>query len=74
MGSNIGLEFRVKRVKDLVQDKGGKDGAERAASGEAFLLGKVVPLMIVINIPADICSTVNEVKEKEERWELMAAW
>jgi hypothetical protein len=38
-GNSAGMEFRVKQVKDLVQDEGGKVGTKSAALGEAFLLG-----------------------------------
>jgi hypothetical protein len=64
-GNSAGMEFRVKQVKDLVHDEGGKVGTKSAALGEAFLLGEVVPLMIVINVPADVGSAV-EVKKREE--------
>lgn len=39
-GNSAGMEFRVKQVKGLVQDEGGKVGAKSTALGEAFLSGE----------------------------------
>lgn len=63
-GNSAGMEFRVKQVKGLVQDEGGKVGAKSTALGEAFLSGEVVPPTIVINVPADVGSAVRRGQKK----------
>jgi hypothetical protein len=42
----VGSEFRIELLKNNVENKGGKDGAKRAALSKAFKLMEDVPVKL----------------------------
>jgi hypothetical protein len=63
-GGTAGGEFRIKLSEDNVEDKGGKDRAERAPLGKTFALAEAVPERVGHEVPASVGICI----ERVEKW------
>ena len=68
--TGAGLEFRLKGAEDFVEDKACEKGAERASLSKPFPLEEELPLAMVVEIPAVVGRTVDDIEKREELGEV----